>query len=356
MARATDRRDLTLSAAEQRAWIALQDIPDELLRRTPGAKLAAALGITRATAAELIGGLRDAGVLRQGPDASRSLRRAAARCTLHNHEEYEPCDGPSAFRIDCRLPDPYARRARTWYQADFKSDFAPMCIQFFLHTDVDDVCGRTAGDAARLASSGRDRSPPIDHVYARPPADPANPSRGATDEVLMLQELYALHRRAFQPNYRPGKDASADMVALRKRLLAAQIRTGGWRRYMAFIFKDFPAQTRGALLFPPTRAAAAYNSVDRFVASLGKRKLDGDRLIRMLRGAGHVEVEPAVVASMAVRAAATRDPERFVADLRDQPHAPDRPEEGAENRRYAEAVAWLVPRLGDVGHADDRPV
>jgi hypothetical protein len=174
--------------------------------------------------------------------------------------------------------------------------------------------------------------------------------------VLLLLDLYALHRRVFQPNYSPGKDAYADMLALRERLLAAEIRSGAWRRYMVFIFKDFPAQTRGALPFPPTRAAAAYNSVDRYVASLGKRKLDGDRLLRMLRGAGHIDVELAVVANLTLQAAASKDPEGFIASCRDQEYSPDRPEEGAQNRRYADAVAWLLPRLRDVGYFDDRPV
>jgi hypothetical protein len=226
-----------------------------------------------------------------------------------------------------------------------KNEFPPLCLRFLKNTEANE-------EAEEPGAVRRTRHPraPIEQVFARVPATRTKPTGQEHQDALTLLEYYTARRRSFQPGYRGNAEALQYMVDLRRRLLESDIGPAAWRAYMTFAFEDCPGQTGGRLKYPPPKYTTSSNTVERFLATLGTRKLDMARAQRMLRGAGFVDVHAGVVCSMARHALSRYTEGGPLPEIRPEDGLPFAPAAAAA---YTAAVHWLLPRLREVGYKDE---
>lgn len=159
-------------------------------------------------------------------------------------------------------------------------------------------------------------------------------NRRQAGDLDYLGELYTSRRRRLEPEYNPPPGLRRDLAKLLAGLTRVRLGRKHWPLYLDFCFKAFPRFA--PLAFPPARAVAGEALLDSYLASLGRRKLDLRRAAAMLAAAGYGDLPAWVVADMARSEAAS--PGALA---------------GIEDRRFAEAAAWLRERLDEVGYADE---
>lgn len=282
---------LVLSAAQQRAWLALADLPVQDLQRRPGAALASALAITAPAASALIAGLVASGAAARVGARGLDILRPSRMCAVHCHPASEFC--PGEIREVSYPRQPYLRVASIWNRGVSKTTFLPTCILLSQKEGKDGGVGvEPHTSLAPTGPLGLPVSGSVSMVFALDVPRRTNFARQLRLDVDYLVSLYVARRRLEQPEYVPrAARIIDDMIKLVNNLREFRVDRTSWGLYMAFVFDHNLVHTAGRTDYPPTWTVAAGSMVDRFVCAQGFRMVDRDHFGRMLRGAGFVDVD-----------------------------------------------------------------